>query len=159
VRAIQFRTVRRAIDEYNGILRAQGQTHAAYAQLDHARLEADRAQELLKEAHKVHKTDKLHRDIALLDAEERLRQMKHEAKLAKMEREAEMQHAIKASTQEEHVMGLTDDERELVDAMLAKMKPDRYRAILEKAIKDQNLSAADEERARQIMEELINRSL
>ncbi|SMC11823.1 hypothetical protein ROA7745_01642 [Roseovarius aestuarii] len=85
--------------------------------------------------------------------------MKHEAKLAKMEREAELRFARKASEQDQEGYDMSDDERELVDALLAKIKPDRYRVILEKTIREQNLGPEDEDKARAIMEEIINQSL
>lgn len=156
---MRFTTVQRAVAAYNSVILEQANTHSAFAQRDRAILEASRVTEELKDAHKIHKTDKLHRDIALLSAEEQLRQMKHEAKLAKMEREAELRFARKASEQDQEGYDMSDDERELVDALLAKIKPDRYRVILEKTIREQNLGPEDEDKARAIMEEIINQSL
>lgn len=157
--AIRFRTIRSAVAAYNSVVTEQGNTELAYARLDQARLEAERAAEELADPSKIHDTDRMRRDINRLRAEQELRQLQHEARLADMERKSEMQHARVASKPEEKRPDLSQDEQELAEALLAKLKPDRYRALLEKTIKEQNLSTADEERAYQVMEELIRQSL
>jgi hypothetical protein len=157
--ALKYKSIQSAIKAYNGAILETANTEKALGTLDLARLEAQKAVQTLMNAPKIHETDQLHRDISHLDAQQRLKQMKHEAELAEMERAAEMRHATKAFENEEVKSDLTEEERELVDALLAKMKPDRYRAILEKTIREQNFTGADEAKARQILDELIKRSL
>ena len=85
--------------------------------------------------------------------------MRHQAELAEKERAAEKAFVDNLAANDAEKSDMTPEEHELVDALLRKMKPDRYRAILEKAIKDRNLSPDDEQKAREIMEEIIRQSL
>jgi len=157
--AFKYKSVNAALSMYNKFILEQANTHLAFAELDRARLEALRAIELLNDAETIHEMDRLERDVNLLQAQQRMLQTAHEAELAGMEREAELRFAKKTLDEGNETAELSQDEHELVDALIAKMKPDKYRALLEKTIKEQNFTGVRKEKAIELMEELIKKSL
>jgi len=159
--AIKYRTVAKAIEAYNFAILELASTQRAISELNDAFLEGQRVVRKLENAEKIFKADAAAREARLIREEHNLEQVKHEAKLAELQRKVELAHAQKqhdALTGEEVNTTLTQEEEEFVEHVKAKIRPARYKQIVEDLIKEQGLNEEQQKIAKELAEKLSHQT-
>jgi len=154
---IKYRTVEKALSAYKSCIEELSNIKHAQAGFNEAVLAEQRTIELLNDAHTVHQTDKDVRDAEALRANQHLEQMKHEAYLAKKQREVEkhnvdIQHAELMNQESDPVEKMTQSEKELKAHMESKLEPLRAQAVADQIRKERNLTPEEEK----ILDEIVS---
>ncbi len=148
--SVRFRAAQAAMRDYNGVIREYVDSNTAFREvLDSI--------ELLNNAPKVHKINRLRLDLELIEVENQLAQAKHQKKLHDRGRE-DQEKFVEQNELQDADFQLTQEDKEMVDAFLAKIKPVSQRALLEQALADQYLTGEDEAKARVALETILSQS-
>jgi hypothetical protein len=162
--AIKYHSIASAMSAYNSVIRAESEIEESTAELYRARVDKMSAIQLLEDAPKIHAEESRVRMAKFraerIRAEQHEKQEKHEAYLAKLQREVEKRNArvmhakLMGESGEEETDNLTDAEEELKEYLKDKLRPSRYKTVADDLKSEMNLSKEQEKMLDELVEEL-----